>query len=39
VNWPKALLACRRGMATGITVEELRETLQPLLEPRPKVAL
>ncbi|WP_024476403.1 FAD-dependent oxidoreductase [Arthrobacter sp. CAL618] len=33
VNWPKALLACRRGMATGITVQELRESLEPQLRP------
>lgn len=31
VNWPKALLACRRGMAAGITVQELRQKLEPQL--------
>ncbi|MHA6969437.1 NAD(P)/FAD-dependent oxidoreductase (plasmid) [Glutamicibacter bergerei] len=35
VNWPKALLACRRGMGTGITVQELREKLEPMLDPQP----
>jgi NADPH-dependent 2,4-dienoyl-CoA reductase/sulfur reductase-like enzyme len=39
VNWPKALLACRRGMATGITVQELREKLNPLLGSHATAAL
>lgn len=38
VNWPKALLACRRGMGTGIAVQELREHLESLLNPQPTVA-
>lgn len=38
VNWPKALLACRRGMGTGITIQELREKLEPLLHPQPTAA-
>ncbi|MDP9989293.1 MULTISPECIES: NAD(P)/FAD-dependent oxidoreductase [Arthrobacter] len=38
VNWPKALVACRRGMATGITVQELRDTLESQLDPQPVVA-
>ena len=33
VNWPKALVACRRGMAAGITVQELRDKLEPQLKP------
>ncbi|KLU09362.1 NAD(P)/FAD-dependent oxidoreductase [Kocuria sp. SM24M-10] len=35
VNWPKALLACRIGMAKGITVQELRDKLEPQLQPQP----
>ncbi len=38
VNWPKALLACRRGMGTGVTVQELREKLEPMLNPQPLTA-
>lgn len=38
VNWPKALLACRRGMSLGITVQELREKLEPMLDPQPLTA-
>ncbi|MCO4251568.1 NAD(P)/FAD-dependent oxidoreductase [Pseudarthrobacter raffinosi] len=38
VNWPKALLACRRGMGTGVTIQELREKLEPLLDPQPLAA-
>lgn len=38
VNWPKALLACRRGMGPGITVQELREKLEPMLDPQPLTA-
>ncbi|GAA1718282.1 hypothetical protein GCM10009831_30370 [Dietzia cercidiphylli] len=33
VNWPKALIACRLGMARGITVQDLRAKLEPQLEP------
>ncbi|WP_413542582.1 NAD(P)/FAD-dependent oxidoreductase [Citricoccus nitrophenolicus] len=33
VNWPKALLACRLGMAKGTTVQELRGKLEPQLQP------
>lgn len=32
VNWPRALLACRRGMAAGVTLQELRDRLEPLLD-------
>jgi NADPH-dependent 2,4-dienoyl-CoA reductase/sulfur reductase-like enzyme len=35
VNWPKALLACRLGMAKGTTVQELRDRLEPQLQPQP----
>lgn len=38
VNWPKALLACRHGMATGTTVQELRDKLEPQLQPHPTEA-
>ena len=29
VNWPKALISCRRGIGAGTTVQELREALEP----------
>lgn len=32
VNWPKALLACRRGLATGIAIQKLREELEIQLD-------
>lgn len=38
VNWPKALVACRRGMAAGITVQELRDKLESQLDPQAAVA-
>lgn len=38
VNWPKALIACRLGMARGITVQDLRAKLEPQLEPPPRRA-
>ncbi|MGJ9403920.1 NAD(P)/FAD-dependent oxidoreductase [Arthrobacter sp. KK5.5] len=38
VNWPRALLTCRRGMAAGVTLEELRERLEPLLDAQTTVA-
>lgn len=34
VNWPKALITCRRGMGTGITVTELRDKLEAQLTPQ-----
>ena len=30
-NWPKALVACRRAVSTGVTIEDLRETLEASL--------
>lgn len=39
VNWPKALLACRRGMGSGIGVQELRDKLELLLDAQPTAAL
>lgn len=35
VNWPKALISCRLGMAKGTTVQELRAQLERQLEPQP----
>ncbi|MCU1546174.1 MAG: phthalate 3,4-dioxygenase, ferredoxin reductase subunit [Homoserinimonas sp.] len=32
VNWPKALMACRRAVGTGVTITELGETLTALLK-------
>lgn len=37
VNWPKALVACRRAMGTGITVKELRRNLELGLTPQSTV--
>lgn len=39
VNWPKALLACRCGMGSGVGVQELRDKLELLLDAQPTAAL
>ena len=33
-NWPKVLLACRRAVGTGITVDELQESLGMMGRPK-----
>ena len=39
VNWPKALVECRRGMQTGITMGDLREKLGPLAGSPPRTTI